>query len=162
MAEIVLTRVDQRVVHGVICVTWSSKVEATRIIAVDDTSAKNSFLKKIMEASSSLVPCSVVSLEQAVSMWKENQFGEGRILLIFKTIKDAYQAKLDGLDYKELQIGWITAEPQRVRIDSRVNLSKEEVDLLAALEETQDVKINLQYSPQFEIVYWRDAIKGKF
>lgn len=161
MAELALVRVDQRGVHGVICVTWTSKVSATKIIVIDDESAKNSFLKKIMESSSSAVPCNVVTFDEALERWKENQFGEGRVLLIFKTIDVAIRAKEAGLDYKDLQIGWITAEPHRIKVDEKVNLSQEEVNTLGKIAD-MGVNINFQYSPAFPVEAWRDKLKGKF
>jgi len=161
MAELALVRVDQRGVHGVICVTWSSRVAATKIIVIDDASAKNAFLKKIMESSSSLVPCNVVTFDDAVQAWKENQFGEGRVLLIFKSVEVAKKAKEAGLDYQDLQIGWITAEPQRTKVDEKVNLSQEEVDMLGEIANT-GVNIYFQYSPQFPVEAWKEKLKGKF
>ena len=46
MGELALVRVDSRVVHGVICVTWTPTVGANRIVAVDNVTAQNAFLKK--------------------------------------------------------------------------------------------------------------------
>lgn len=161
MAELGLVRVDTRLVHGVICVTWAPQIQATKIIAVDDLTAKNSLLKKVMESSSSLVSCEVVTLEDAVKMWNENEFGDGRVLLIFKTIDYALKAKKMGLDYKKLQVGWITAAEGKVKIDSRLNMSQEEADMLNELEEDQNVEIYTQYSPQFPPVPWRETVGDK-
>lgn len=165
MGELVLVRVDERLIHGVICVTWAPNVNADTIIAVDDITANDDFVKSIMKSSAagaSGLNADILTIDNAVSSWKEKGLTEGRILLIFKSVEDAFKAYEKGLDYMSLQLGWTNPKKGRERIDQSLCLSKEDVDLVRKLEKDYSVKVNMQYSPQFEPVSFEDGIKGKF
>lgn len=162
MGELVLTRVDERLIHGVICVTWAPNVNANKIIAVDDITASDDFLSSIMKSCATNVEADILSVDQAVAAWKDNQFGDGRILLIFKYIKDAIAAYEKGLEFSPLQLGWITSSAGRERINQALNLSADEVALLRKLEKDHGVPVKVQYSPQFESISLKEALKGKF
>lgn len=162
MGELALVRVDERLIHGVICVTWAPAVGANKVVAVDDITASDDFISSIMKSCATNVAADIFSVEDAVKNWKENKFGEGKILLIFKYVKDALKAKEKGLDFDELQLGWITASPERENINQALNLSAQEAEMIRKLEKDYNVKVNIQYSPQFEPQPFEEGIKGRF
>ncbi|MBE6083621.1 MAG: PTS sugar transporter subunit IIB, partial [Tissierellaceae bacterium] len=48
MANIVLTRIDDRLIHGQVMTAWVKQTKATRIIIIDDVVAKDDFMKKVL------------------------------------------------------------------------------------------------------------------
>ena len=165
MRELVLVRVDERLIHGVICVIWAPNVNADTIIAVDDITANDDFVKSIMKSSASGASglnADILTIDNAVSSWKEKGLGEGRILLIFKSIEDAYNAYEKGLNFTSLQLGWTNPKKGRERIDQSLCISEADVDLVRKMEKDYGVEVNMQYSPQFEPVSFEYGIKGKF
>ncbi len=162
MGELALVRVDGRVIHGAICMVWGTAVSATRIVAVDNVTAKNPMLKRITEAVAKNVPAKVVTVDEIVQMWQKDQFGPGRTLVVFKTIEYALQAKKAGFDYPELQIGLTLMNKDTQRLDKTLFISKKDVDQLTELDEEQGVKIYTQYSPAHPAEPWRVSVKQKF
>lgn len=162
MGEIVLARVDGRVIHGAICMVWGSAVNATKIVAVDNVIAKNPMLKRITEAVAKNVPARVVTVDQLVEMWKKDRFGNDRVLVVFKTIEYALEAKRAGFDFDTLQIGLTLMNQETQRIDKTLFISKKDIAMLTQLDEEHHVKIYTQYSPQLPAEPWTVSVKSKF
>lgn len=162
MAEIALVRVDGRLVHGAICMVWGSAVSAKRILAVDNVTAKNPMLKKITEAVAKNVPAKVITVDEIVQMWEKDKFGEGRVLVVFKTIDQALAARKAGFDFGELQIGLTLMNSETQRLDKTLFISKKDVELLTELDEQYHVKIYTQYSPTIPAEPWTTSVKSKF
>lgn len=161
MGEIVLTRVDERLIHGVIMATWVPSLNIEKVIAVDDETAKDDFIKEIMKSCTNGLPAEIYTLDQAVEAWEKEEFGNGRILLLFKRISDAVQAYGKGIAFSELQLGWLNPGPGKVRIDNRICLSKEEVKLLEKFEQDTSVSVHVRYAPEMTPVSFGKAISGK-
>ncbi|MCD7755799.1 MAG: PTS sugar transporter subunit IIB [Firmicutes bacterium] len=161
MSELALVRVDGRVIHGAICMVWGTAVSATKIIAVDNVVAKNPVLKRITEAVAKNVPAKVVTVDEIVEMWKKDQFGDGRALVVFKTIAYALEAKNAGFDYDQLQIGLTLMDKDTQRLDKTLFISKKDVEMLEELEQ-KNVTIYTQYSPPLPAEPWKTSIKDKF
>ena len=155
MAEIALVRVDGRLVHGAICMVWGSAVNAKRILAVDNVTAKNPMLKRITEAVAKNVPAKVITVDEIVRMWKKDQLGEGRVLVVFKTIDQALAARKAGFE-----LTLMNNETQR--LDKTLFISKKDVEMLTELDAQYHVKIYTQYSPALPAEPWTVSVKSKF
>lgn len=49
MKNVVLTRVDDRLIHGQVMTSWLNYTSATKIMVVDDKSAEDPFLKTVLK-----------------------------------------------------------------------------------------------------------------
>lgn len=83
-AKIVLARLDYRLLHGQVVFTWTSKVQAERIIVVDNAAASDDFKKTALKlAKPQGVRLNVFTVERALSkMAKLNTLGE-RVMFLF-------------------------------------------------------------------------------
>ena len=83
-AKIVLARLDYRLLHGQVVFTWTNKVQAERIIVVDDAAANDELKKGALKlAKPQGVRLNVFTVERALSkMAKLNTLGE-RVMFIF-------------------------------------------------------------------------------
>ena len=162
MGSIVLARVDGRVIHGAICMVWGSAVSATKILAVDDTIAKNPVLKRITEAVAKNVPAEVVTVDQIAERWKRDQFGQDKVLVVFKTIEYALRAREAGLEFDTLQVGLTLMNKETQRLDKTLFISKKDIEMLENLDQNYKVKIYTQYSPQLPAEPWTVSIQSKF
>ena len=161
MADLALVRVDGRLIHGATCLTWGNAVSATMVIGIDNITASNPMLKKITEAVVKNIPCKVMTVEQAVAKWRENRFGEGRALVVFKTIEQALKANKEGFDFNTLQIGLTLARSGTKRLGDTFFINQSDIDMLTELA-GRGVEIYTQYNPQFAVESWEVSIKAKF
>ena len=106
MAELKLVRLDFRLIHGQVVTQWSRLTGVDRIVIANDSLAVDSFMADIYRMSAPQgVRVAVYTVEEACSAWAENQFGAGKVLLLFKTAQDALRACEGGLAFQDLQVG---------------------------------------------------------
>ena len=102
MAELVLARVDSRLVHGQVLVKWTKQTRANSICIVDDEVAQDAMLiglfKMAMPKGTTLEVLTAEEVAGFLSVQK------GRVLLIFKDIAHAQTAIQTGVPVKDLQV----------------------------------------------------------
>lgn len=90
MAAISLIRIDFRLIHGQVVTKWVKQANADRIIIVNDALANDEFLGSVYKmAAPSDVRVSIFTIDKAITKWEKNQFGEGNVLMLFKSVEDA-------------------------------------------------------------------------
>lgn len=137
MAEIKLVRADFRLIHGQVVVRWTKQTQADRIIVINDMLSKDEFMSSIyIMAAPPGVKVSIYSIEEAVAKWKENEMGDGKLLILFKNVEDAYKAYLAGLPIKEFQIGGLGGAPGRVNVFGPITLDAKDAEILSKMQES--------------------------
>lgn len=150
MAEIVLTRLDSRLAHGTVCSTWIPGLAATGVIVVHEKHCKDAFIQKIFKKA---VPAGVwletLSIDDAVSKWKENKFGDGKVIVLFGDVETAYSAYKKGYRSKELQIANIPVNPSqgKVMVHQSVGMDRADSEMLKNLQDEYGVNIYFQAFP---------------
>ena len=148
MANVKLVRVDFRLIHGQVVNKWIKMIRANKIVVVDDTLANNEFMKSIyIMAKPPGVDVQIYTHLQAMENWKKDQFGDGEVLLLFKTVVQAHHCYEDGLEYPELQIGGLGAAPGRQIAFGPITLDKKDTDLLKDLDD-KGVRVYFHQVPE--------------
>lgn len=134
MAMINLIRIDFRLIHGQVVTKWVKEANANRIIIINDTLAKDEFLGSVYKmAAPSNVKVDIYTKEDAIKNWNENQFGEGKILLLLKSAEDALSLYQGGFSMKELQVGGLGGGPGRVNTASGISFDSNDAQILKEL-----------------------------
>ncbi|MDF7639797.1 PTS sugar transporter subunit IIB [Lactobacillus sp. ESL0791] len=148
MANITLTRVDNRLMHGQVIVKWTRVADCNRILIVDDALKNDSFMVDIYKmAAPSGINVELMSTQEAGNEYQKNQLGDGKILLLFKTIASASSAYKKGLLFPSLQLGGIPNEPGKIKIVTAVSTSPDEINKIKELHEN-GVDITAQVIPE--------------
>lgn len=106
MADIKLCRVDFRLVHGQVVTQWVKVCGANRIVIINDALAGDDFMADIYRmAVPPGVSVDVMTIEAACEGFAADGLGDGRLLLLFKSVEDALAAIESGLAINDLQIG---------------------------------------------------------
>jgi len=148
MAEIMMTRVDARLVHGQVAGRWIKTLDAKRIIIIGDEIANDPFMVELFQLASppgTKIMC--YSISKAVEEWERDQFGEGRIILMFKEPQTADKAWHAGVKFKELNVAQVPGGPGRRLAHATVSLSDAEMDLLERLT-NEGVNVYIQQVPE--------------
>lgn len=151
MAEIVLARVDARMIHGAVVSTWVPNTHANVLFAVDDETYQNEFKCTIMKNCALNIRSEVYSVEKLVEVWNSGRLRNRKVLVVFKSIDMAYQAYRRGFPLSALQLGYIIPdETKTIQADDRkaVIVSLEDIEKLRELRDA-GIDIYMQYSPQF-------------
>lgn len=85
--KIVLTRIDNRLLHGVTATQWGPKTKAQRVMVIDDTVANDEMQKNTMKlARPAGMAISIIPLDKALANFKANKYEGQSIFLIVKHI----------------------------------------------------------------------------
>lgn len=160
MSNLVMTRVDARLIHGQVAVRWTKVTEAHKIVVIDNKTAKDDFLTEVLLlAAPQGVKVVIYTEEQAIEEWKKDEFGTSNTMIIFQNIDAAYRCWKAGIKYPFVNIGQSTKTPARtLRINSAAWATEEE---LAELKELNDagVEIYSRPTPEDPVATFNDFYK---
>lgn len=131
MADINLVRIDFRLIHGQVVTKWVKEANANRIIIVNDMLARDEFLASVYKmAAPSNVKVDIFTIDDALENWNRNQFGDGKVLLLFKSIRDIRNLQKLGFPIPKIQIGGLGGGSGRVNTSSGISFDAKDVQLL--------------------------------
>ena len=159
MGKCVLARVDFRLIHGQVITKWVKTTGAEKIIIVDNKLANDAFMGKIYaNAAPKGIKVQIHTVEEAAAEWKENQFGEGNVMVLFKNIGVCYEALKDGVTLKRLQLGGIPNEPGKKKITSEIFVNSDEMQLLKEIA-AEGTEIFIQTVPEKQVMNYEEIKK---
>lgn len=130
MKNILMTRIDERLIHGQVATSWLKLVPANTIVVVDDVSANTAFLSRILKAACPKdIDLKIFTNEQACEYLKGEQENE-KIFMLAKTPGPILYLMKQGIEIKEVILGNMGGNPSRKRISRDVNASDEEIEQL--------------------------------
>ncbi|MBT9776589.1 PTS mannose/fructose/sorbose transporter subunit IIB [Clostridium sp. MCC353] len=85
-----MLRIDDRMVHGQIAVLWTKQLDVTHILVANDKVAQNDIQKASLKmAAPASVKCSILSVEDAVSVATDQRAENFKILMLVNNTADA-------------------------------------------------------------------------
>jgi len=101
---IVHMRIDNRLIHGQVTVSWVGSVGANHLLVVNDEVAEDPIQKQMLPMAARGVKTSVLSINEAINYVKDAE-GKEKIMLIAKFPSDALALLESGLEPKEINVG---------------------------------------------------------
>lgn len=143
MRNIVLARVDDRLIHGEVVTAWTPTMRATRIIIVDDEVAKDTFNVRVVKA---LAPagtkCFVYTVEKATEKLMVEGLPGERLLVLAKSPITFNRLIKAGVPLKEVNLGGAGIRGKRQPFINNVSLDPDEV---LACDEMQKAGCRVYY-----------------
>ena len=147
MKNVVLTRIDDRLLHGQVVVSWIPFVNANEVIVLDEDNAKDEFMKELILLSSPHdVKTHVFTNEEAVEYLKGPSNGE-KIIILVKEISNIKNLLDNNINVGTINLGGLGFNNNRKRFLNFISLSNEEVELLKELENTYNYNLEVQMIP---------------
>jgi len=144
---IVLSRIDDRLIHGQVVEGWVNYLKATSIFVADDRVASNAFQRSIMELS---VPqglkVAIGRVEDICRQVRAVALNADRIILLFSNPVDVLRAIKSGLDCREINLGGMHYVPGKRKLMDVLAVDDED---LAALKElaAKGIRVEIQTVP---------------
>ncbi|MCW8859419.1 MAG: PTS sugar transporter subunit IIB [Deltaproteobacteria bacterium] len=156
--KLVLTRIDNRLIHGQVLEAWVPFVNADCILVANDELAANPLKKMMMKASvPSRMRVEIDTIEQIIALLDSGELGRRRTLLLFATTADAVRAYRGGLVYETLNLGNLHADKGKARLSCTVFLDPADMDDLELLDQA-GVKVTARCIPADGERPWRKLI----
>lgn len=158
MLNIVLTRIDDRLIHGQVVTAWSKITEANRIIIVDDEVAEEAFLVKVLKtAAPSNIKVDVFGINEATEALKGESQGEKLIILV-KTPSAVLSLIEAGVDIKALNVGGMGAGVGRKKFYKNISVSESEKEEFKKLTDI-GVNVFIQIVPDAKQIEVKKLLK---
>ena len=146
MKNIVLTRVDDRLLHGQVVISWVPYLHVEEIVVVDDDYAEDEFLRDILkEAAPEYVALKVATLSEAARYLKSEDDGH-RTLVLSRRVSPVYSLCCLGVNIGVLNIGSVVMGALRSRHSGCVGLCDHDIKLLSEME-AKGVDVELRMRP---------------
>lgn len=160
MGKISLVRIDERLVHGQVMTKWSKGMGTNAIYIVDDATAKDDFMKTIFQSTGKRagLKVDVFSIDAIIEEWNKDQFGKFTVILLFKTVKDVYDASKKGLPIEQLNVGGIAKKGDARYIITSVGITDEDEAMLLEMQGA-GTEVYFQTTPDTQKVMLKDAAK---
>lgn len=105
MPNIVLTRIDNRLIHGQVATMWSSSVGANLLLVANDEVAKDEFRQGLMDmAAPSFAQTRYFSIEKTINIIHKASESQ-HIAIICETPQDVLKLIEGGVPIKKVNIG---------------------------------------------------------
>ena len=127
MSEIVLTRIDDRLIHGQVMTAWVKKTRANQILIIDDEVAKDDFMSEILKMSAPAgIDIVVKGLEDAVTFLNEQETENKRLIILVKAPITFDVIVEKGIVIDKLVVGGMGAKANRRVLYKNISASDEE------------------------------------
>jgi PTS system mannose-specific IIB component len=128
MRNVVLTRIDERLIHGQVMTSWLKLCNANVILIIDSASATNAFLKRILFAAAPKdVELLVMNEVDATAYLKEEPALGEKVLILSKTPGPLLHALQNGVVFSEIILGNMGGGPGRTRFNKNISASPAEI-----------------------------------
>jgi len=158
--SIVLTRIDNRLIHGQVLESWVPFTHADCIVVANDQVAGVPLQRVLMEAAvPRAIRVVIGNIDEVAHLFAATELASRRVLLLFASSADARRAHRQGIPFSELNLGNMHGGAGKVRFSCTIALDPEDIENLKELE-AAGVRIVSQCVPSDRERGWRKLLRG--
>lgn len=148
MQNLVLTRIDDRLIHGQVMTKWLKETGAENVVIIDDATSKNEFVINVFEqAIPEDIGIGVFNKEDGVKFFSQPL--EAPTMILVKVPETIEYLINHGVDIKDLDLGGMGAKDGRSRLYQYISTSHEEDQCFYRLLD-KGMNVYVQIVPQNE------------
>lgn len=136
--EILLARVDSRLLHGQVATAWAKRVKPNRILVVSDSVADDTLRKTLItQAAPPGVLVNVITIDKMIRIYQDAQFDSFRVLLLTETLQDMLKLVEGGIDISKLgvDVGSLAYAVDMTMLTDAIAVGKDEIATIRALHD---------------------------
>ena len=151
-ADLVLVRIDDRLIHGQVVVGWAKVVTPDYIVVANDVVAADTLQRSLMElATPSHLGVVICRVDEIAEACLHAPLDNKRVLLLFSTPQDLAYAVETGLPVKRADVGGMRYAPGKRQVLRAVSLDPmDEICFRALLK--KGIKLSVRMVPTDEEV----------
>ena len=133
--SIIGVRIDGRLIHGQVANLWTTKLNITRIMVVDDEVAKNDIEKSGLKlATPPGVKLSVLPIEKAANNILAGKYDSQRLLIIAREPDRLLKLVELGVPIEEINVGNMSQTNETRSITKSINVVDQDVEVFNKLQ----------------------------
>lgn len=147
MPNILLARIDNRLVHGQVGVTWTTSLGANLIVVADDLAAKDELQQQLMAitAESSGVGIRFFTIEKTINIIHKAAPSQ-KIFVICRTPKELRKLVEGGVPIKDVNVGNMHFDKGKRQISKKVYVDDEDLEDLKFIK-SKGINVFIQDVP---------------
>ena len=136
MRNIVLSRIDDRLIHGQVVTAWAKTTSATSILIADDMLMTDAFTRRLLKAAAPPgIGVEVLGVRDSIDYMKQQNPEKENLILLTKGPEQMERIIDAGVGIKTIILGGMGAKPGRNRFTKNVSASPEEVSSIRRIVE---------------------------
>ncbi|MDH6368062.1 MULTISPECIES: PTS sugar transporter subunit IIB [Breznakia] len=152
MRNIVLARVDDRLIHGEVVSVWTPSLSVNCIIVIDDIVAKDMFNTRVLKAlAPSGVKIEIYSVSDGVDALKAEGNSKERVMILTKTPIVFDKLHDQGVELKEVNLGGMGIRNERKPFIKNVACDDSEIESIRNLT-NKGVHVYYQLVPEQKVI----------
>ncbi|OAA91476.1 mannose/fructose/sorbose PTS transporter subunit IIB [Clostridium ljungdahlii] len=134
--NIVLARIDDRLIHGQVATIWSRYTKCQRIIVCNDDVEKDSIRKILLEqVSPPGIRANVLGIDKAIRAYNNPKYKDDKVLFLFTNPTDVVRMVEGGVDIKSVNIGGMSFKEGKKQITSAISVNDTDIEAFKKLNE---------------------------
>lgn len=126
--SLVLARVDQRLIHGIVVTQWAGATKAKRLMVVDDTVSKDEIQKQAMRMSKPAgTGMSIIDTDTAIQNFRAGKYDNHNVFMIVREPSTLVRLKESGVEIPKVNIGIMFDGEGKRTVKKMVSVSDQDV-----------------------------------
>lgn len=157
MKNLVLTRIDDRLIHGQVMTAWIKNRKANQVVIVDDETARDEYMIEVLEmAIPEEIAIGIFTKEDGVTFFSQG-LDEPTILLVKGPEALIYLIE-HGINIDEVDVGGMGARKDRSVLYKNISTSEQENEQFLKLLD-KNIRVYIQVMPQHKPVNIAEYLK---
>ncbi|MEC1377159.1 PTS N-acetylgalactosamine transporter subunit IIB [Heyndrickxia oleronia] len=144
--NILATRIDNRLVHGQVGVTWTNTLGANLVVVANDEVSTDTVQQSLMEmVLPDTVQARFFTIEKTIKIIGKAAPHQ-KILLVIKTPQDALKLVKGGVPIKEINVGNMHFAEGKKQLSATVSVDQDDIDTFKELDKL-GIKLDVRGIP---------------
>ncbi|XHW25153.1 PTS sugar transporter subunit IIB [Streptococcus dysgalactiae subsp. equisimilis] len=132
---IVATRIDGRLIHGQVANLWTTKLNISRIMVVDEDIVNSDLEKTALKLATPVgIKLSVLTIDKAATNILAGRYDSQRLLIVAKRPKTFLGLMNKGVTLTELNVGNMSQTPETRSVTRSINVVDEDIQDFDAIQ----------------------------
>jgi mannose/fructose/N-acetylgalactosamine-specific phosphotransferase system component IIB len=150
MKNIVLTRIDDRLLHGQVVVSWIPSLKINEVLIVDDEYAKDDFMSSLIkESSPNNITVNVMSVENSAEYLNLDD-NKNNLLILSRNVENIYKLIELNVKVSTVNVGGLGYSEGRKKIINSIHMSDSELEILKKIE-LKGISVEIQMLPSDKV-----------
>ncbi len=157
--KIMLTRIDDRLIHGQVSTGWSKEFKISRIIVVNNKVAKDAIRVKLLkQVSPPNITSHVVNIERFIKVYNNPKYFGEKVLLLFTNPKDIIKIIQKGVKINSINIGGMSYQKGKKQITDAISVDENDIKSFYKLHK-MNIELEIRKVPNDKKINLIDTLK---
>lgn len=128
---IIISRVDDRLIHGQVATSWIRGMNIEVVVVVDDAIANDPTQISILKvAAPAEVKIYALSVDKFIEKYKKGILDNYRVMIVFENVKAPLSLVEKGIELSSLNVGGMRFKEGRKQLNKALSVSEEEAQII--------------------------------